>query len=352
MLEFLPPNTEIETKKVLKLLPSIHAALAELKATAQLIPNQNILLNTLALQEAKDSSAIENIITTHDELYKSELNLTNFNSLKAKEVQNYVAALKIGFDAVANRNMIAINTILNIQEAIENNKAGLRKLPCTTLKNESTGEIVYTPPQNHDDIIRLMDNLVSFMNDDSLCDCDDLVKLALIHHQFESIHPFYDSNGRTGRIINIIYLILKGLQNVPILYLSSYIIKNKSVYYNLLQTVRDTNKWEDWIIFILEGIKVTANETIELINQISKLMQDYKRELKTNFKFYSHELINNLFKHPYTKIEFLEKDLNVSRITAANYLNQIADKGLLSKEKLGVSNYYINERLINILINR
>lgn len=352
MIAILPPNDEIETKKILKLLPSVHAALAELKATAQLIPNQNILLNTLALQEAKDSSAIENIITTHDELYKSELNLSNFNSLNAKEVQNYVAALKIGFDSVKNSNMITNSTILNIQEAVENNKAGFRKLPGTTLKNEATGEIIYTPPQNHNDIIRFMDNLVLFINDDTLCECDFLVKLALIHHQFESIHPFYDGNGRTGRIINILYLILKGLQNVPILYLSSYIIKNKSDYYNLLQVVRESNNWEDWIIFILKGIKDTATDTIKIINQISKLMQDYKRELKTNFKFYSHELINNLFKHPYTKIEFLEKDLSVSRITAANYLNQIAEKGLLKKAKIGVSNYYINERLINILVDR
>ncbi len=234
-LSILPIKVDLETKNVLKALPSAHAALAELKGIASTIPNQNILINTLGLQEAKDSSAIENIITTHDDLYKSELNLEAFRSLDAKEVQNYIAALKTGFEIVRESGMLTNNTILKIQAVLEENSAGFRRLPGTSLKNTSTGEIVYTPPQQHDEIISLMSNLEKYVNEDDIQDYDPLIKMAIIHYQFESIHPFYDGNGRTGRIINILYLVLQGLQNLPILYLSNYIIKHKPEYYRLLQ---------------------------------------------------------------------------------------------------------------------
>ena len=226
-LEELPPKKDLESKRILKSLPKAHAALAELKGIALSIPNQNILVNTLGLQEAKDSSAIENIITTHDELYKFELNLKSAKTLQAKEVQNYISALKRGFALVSEREILTSNMIIEIQEMLEKNKAGFRKLPGTALKNSSTGETVYTPPQDFDTISNLISNLVIFINDPDLSNYDPLVKMALIHFQFESIHPFYDGNGRTGRIINILYLILEKLLDLPILYLSSYIIKNK-----------------------------------------------------------------------------------------------------------------------------
>ena len=234
----LPLDWDVETKTVLKSLPSAHAALAELKGIASTMPNQSILINTLGLQEAKDSSAIENIITTHDDLYKSELNLDSYKSLNAKEVQNYIAATKTGFDLISKNGLLTNRTVLKIQEVLEGNKAGFRKLPGTTLKNTSTGEIIYTPPQDPEEIKNLMTNLEKFINDKESCDFDPLVKMAIIHYQFESIHPFYDGNGRTGRIINILYLIQEKLQDLPILYLSNYIIKNKSDYYRLLQEVR------------------------------------------------------------------------------------------------------------------
>jgi len=202
-LEKLPLSVDFETKNILKALPSAHFALAELKGIAASIPNQNILINTLGLQEAKDSSAIENIITTHDELYKSELNLDNFKSLEAKEVQNYISALKKGFELVLDNGLLTNKAILQIQEALEDNKAGFRKLPGTSLKNSTTGETIYTPPQNYDDILDLMANLELYINDSTVQDIDPLIKMAIIHFQFESIHPFYDGNGRTGRIINI-----------------------------------------------------------------------------------------------------------------------------------------------------
>ncbi len=348
----LPLNIDLETKKVLKSLPAAHAALAELKGIASTIPNQNILINTLGLQEAKDSSAIENIITTHDDLYKTELNLDAFKSLNAKEVQNYISALKKGFELTSESGLLTNRTILQIQGKLENNKAGFRKLPGTALKNTSTGETVYTPPQDYEEIMRLMANLEKYINDSEIQDCDPLIKMAIIHFQFESIHPFYDGNGRTGRIINILYLILEKLQSLPILYLSNYMIKHKVDYYMYLQKVRDENLWEDWILFMVKGVEETARETIDLIIKIKELMLDYKHRLRDNYKFYSQDLLNNLFKHPYTKIEFVVNDLGVSRLTAANYLNKLSDDNMLRKNKLGTGNYYINEELFEILTKR
>jgi Fic family protein len=348
----LPINFEFETVKILKALPKAHFALAELKGIASTIPNQNILINTLSIQEAKDSSAIENIITTHDELYKSELNFDKYKSLDAKEVQNYVSALKHGFNLIKERNILSNKIILEIQETLENNSAGFRKLPGTSLKNAQTNEVVYTPPQSYDEINQLMSNLELYINDNQIEAIDPIIKMAIIHFQFESIHPFYDGNGRTGRIINILYLILQELQSLPILYISNYIIKNKVAYYRLLQGVRDEKQWEDWIIFMIKAVEETAKETIQLILKIKELMQDYKNRIRDNYKFYSQDLLNNLFKHPYTKIEFIVEDLGVTRLTASNYLNKLSEDGLLKKEKMGTGNYYINQDLVELLTKR
>jgi len=349
VLKDLPLSVDLETKRVLKRLPAAHAALAELKGIASTIPNQRILNNTLGLQEAKDSSAIENIITTHDDLYKSELNLGSFKSLNAKEVHNYIAALQRGFALISKHGLLTNGMILQIQEVLEDNNSGFRKLPGTTLKNASSGDIVYTPPLDYEEISRLMSNLERFINESEMCDCDPLIKMAIIHFQFESIHPFYDGNGRTGRIINVLYLILEKLQSLPILYLSSYIIHHKTDYYRLLQQVREEDLWEDWILFMVKGVEETARETISLIIKIKALMLEYKHRLRSNYKFYSQDLLNNLFKHPYTKIEFVVNDLGVTRLTAASYLNKLAADGMLKKKKLGTGNYYVNEALFELL---
>ena len=351
-LKKLPLENDIESRKVLKKLAAAHKALAELKGIATSIPNKNILINTLGLQEAKDSSAIENIITTHDDLYKASLNLNGVETLDAKEIQNYISALKKGFQLILKNKTLTNNHIIKIQSVLEMNDAGFRKLPGTTLKNITTDKTIYTPPQDYNTILELMTNLEKFINDDSLSDFDPLVKMAIIHYQFESIHPFYDGNGRTGRIINVLYLVIKDLLDLPILYLSKYIIEHKREYYKLLQEVRNSDNWENWILYMLNGVEQTAKETILLIGQIRKLMFEYKNLLRNNYKFYSQDLLNNLFKHPYTKIGFIERDLGVSRITAANYLNQLAKDGLLKKEKLGTGNYYINEKLFKILTER
>lgn len=348
-LKKLPLIQDIETKKILKKLASAHRALAELKGIVSSIPNENILINTLGLQEAKDSSAIENIITTHDDIFKAELNLEGFKSLNAKEVQNYISALKKGFGLITKNKILTNNDIIAIQSELEKNNAGFRKVPGTALKNSTTGEIVYTPPQDYDTILDLMTNLEQYINDERMSEFDTLVKMAIIHYQFESIHPFYDGNGRTGRIINVLYLVMNDLLNLPILYLSRYIIEHKADYYKLLQEVRETDNWENWVLYLLDGIEQIAKETIVLIGKIRDLIYEYKNLLRNNYKFYSQDLLNNLFKHPYTKIEFIENDLGVSRITASKYLNQLAKDKVLKKEKLGTGNYYINEKLIKIL---
>jgi len=348
-LKKLPLIQDIETKKILKKLASAHRALAELKGIVSSIPNENILINTLGLQEAKDSSAIENIITTHDDIFKAELNLEGFKSLNAKEVQNYISALKKGFGLITKNKILTNNDIIAIQSELEKNNAGFRKVPGTALKNSTTGEIVYTPPQDYDTILDLMTNLEQYINDERMSEFDTLVKMAIIHYQFESIHPFYDGNGRTGRIINVLYLVMNDLLNLPILYLSRYIIEHKADYYKLLLEVRETDNWENWVLYLLDGIEQIAKETIVLIGKIRDLIYEYKNLLRNNYKFYSQDLLNNLFKHPYTKIEFIENDLGVSRITASKYLNQLAKDKVLKKEKLGTGNYYINEKLIKIL---
>lgn len=348
----LPPADleAYETRSVLKKAALANRYLAELKGVAETIPNEAILINTLALQEAKHSSEIENIVTTHDELFKAELfSDTNVNPA-AKEVQDYATALKKGFAQVRKTGIIRINDLLSIQETLEKNKAGFRKLPGTELKNAQTGEVVYSPPQHPEEIIQLMDNLVNYMNDNEMCLADPLVKMAIIHHQFESIHPFY---GRTGRIINILYLVAQGLLDLPILYLSRYLIQTKAEYYKQLQAVRDEAIWEPWILYILEAVIQTAQATINLVKRIKTLMQDYKQRIRAELpKIYSQELLNNLFNHPYTKIDFVMQDLNISRLTASKYLDQLVEIGLLKKAKISRSNYYINEPLFKVFLDR
>lgn len=346
------PNTEQwETRTVLKKTAEAHRYLAELKGVAASMPNEAILINTLSLQEAKDSSEIENIITTHDELYKANLFEDAVATPAAKEVQDYAYALKEGFKTVRQQRLIRLTDILQVQENLERNQAGLRKLPGTDLKNARTGEVVYTPPQGADTIAELMNNLVDYINNDELCDADPLVKMAIIHHQFESIHPFYDGNGRTGRILNILYLVAKDLLNLPVLYLSRFMIRDKAAYYTQLQQLRETGDWEAWLIYMLNGVIETAVNTISLITEIKTLMHSYKHRIRDELpKIYRQELLNNLFNHPYTKIEFVMNDLSVSRITATKYLDELVQHGLLHKEKIGRSNYYINSPLCSLLM--
>jgi Fic family protein len=346
----LPLKADVETRLVLRKTALAHKALAELKGIITSIPNQNILTETLTLREARESSAVENIISTFAEVYQSSLLASQFASPAAKEVHLYAKALKAGFQLVKKNGLLTSNLIVQIQQQVEGNKAGFRKLPGTKLLNDTTGEVVYTPPQDHATIVSLMHNLEIFMNDDSMMDADPLIKMAIMHHQFESIHPFYDGNGRTGRIMNILFLIQKNLLDLPVLYLSRYIIRHKKDYYRLLQQVRQSGEWEEWIIYMLDGVQQTANESIILISQIQKMMLQYKQSIRTALpKMYSQDLLNNLFKYPYTKIEYLEHDLGISRSTAIRYLKELENLKLLKKQKIGRDNFYINQPLFDLL---
>ncbi len=346
-LSALAPE-RFETPGLLKGLTAASRQLAELKGVAASIPHPGILINALGLQEAKDSSAIENIVTTHDELFRDSALPDDAGSPAAKEVLRYRQALRVGFDAVSERKLVTINDILRIQAELERNDAGFRKVPGTVLKN-NYGQTVYTPP-DPDVIPGLMSDLEKFMNDADAFTGDPLIRMALIHHQFESIHPFYDGNGRTGRIINVLYLLTQGLLDIPILYMSRHIVRTKDRYYRLLQTVREQDTWEDWVSYMLSAVEVTAREGIQTVNAIKTILLETKHRIRANHRrIYSQDLINSLFTHPYTKIQFIEQELEVSRITATKYLDLLASDGILKKERIGRYNYYINVPLTRIL---
>ena len=346
-LQALPLRQNIETTKVLKKSISANRALARLNGVAKIIPNSVILINSLVLQEAKDSSEIENIITTHDELYRAGLDISSVAN-EVKEVQNYREALLRGFALVQDNRLLLKKYIIEIQQVLEQNNAGVRRQSGTTLKNAQTGEVVFTPPQEYETIQALLDNLETYINEPN--EIDDLINMAIIHYQFESIHPFYDGNGRTGRIINILYLILKDLLDIPILYLSRYIITHKADYYRLLQEVRSKDSWEEWILYMLDGVEQTSLETVELINGINNLMMVTQDKISRELpKIYSKDLVEVLFMHPYTKIEFLVDRLNITRKTASKYLNELESLGILKTIQIKNSKFFINVDLFEIL---
>ena len=353
----LPLPYDLETKEILKQVNRSNRKLAELKGVAQTIPNEQILISTLTLQEAKDSSEVENIVTTQDDLYRAGLDVNlHFINAATKEVLYYREAITEGFNLVRNKNILTLNDIKHVQQILEQNTAGFRTTPGTQLKRSSDGEVIYTPPQDGQVIKQYMENLELFINDDCTVQLDPLIKMAIIHHQFESIHPFYDGNGRTGRIINILYLVITGLLDLPILYLSRYITRKKGDYYRLIQAVRDkkgnnSKEWEEWILFVLKGVEVTAEDTISLVKNIGTMMDEFKRALRPVFGAkYNHELLNGMFYHPYTKIEHIETNLQVSRQTAAKYLEKIVSLGLLTKQRIWKENYYTNTKLIDLFV--
>lgn len=345
----MPERAKIETIRILRQESKSAAALAELKGIAKTIPNQSMLINAVVLQEAKDSSEIENIITTQDELYKA-LSVRNAKiDPRTKEVINYRQALFLGYDILKKQGFIKVNDILLIQEQLEANSAGIRAVPGTVLKNEKTGEVVYTPPQSKDEILDLMDNFIHHYNVNEN-DISPLILMAVLHAQFESIHPFYDGNGRTGRILNLLYLIMNCLLNVPILYHSSYIIENKSEYYKALNKVNRTGNWEDFIIFMLKAIEETAKYTIKKILSIRDLLDTQINMVKNLApKIYKKEMVELIFEQPYCKIELVVKGLGVERKAASRYLKELEKIGLLISLKIGRENLYINKALMNIL---
>ena len=348
-LEKLPPLREkVETIKILRQTNKATAALAELKGIAKTIPNQAMLINAIVLQEAKDSSEIENILTTQDELYKALTVNKSIVSAETKEVVNYRKTIFHGFDLAKNQGFITVNDIVSIQQQLVDNTAGIRSTPGTVLKNDTTGEVVYTPPQHKDEIIELLTNFINHYNQED--DLSPLINLAILHFQFESIHPFYDGNGRTGRILNILYLMLNGLIDVPILYLSSYIIDNKAEYYRLLNQTNKLGKWEEWILFMLKAVETTSKNTITRIANIKDQLDLTILKVQEKApKVYRKELVELLFEQPYSKIEFVVNKLGVERKAASRYLKELENIGVLKSQKVGRETLYVNRELIEIL---
>ena len=348
-LSKLPPErNKVETIAILRQTSIAAIALGELKGIAKTIPNQTILINAVALQEAKDSSEIENIITTQDDLYKA-LSTAAKNSPQTEEVINYRKAIFLGKETIDKQGFLRLRDIEQIQKTIIENDAGIRTVAGTVLKNEKTGEIVYTPPQEKKEIQKLLSNFLEEFNskENSL---SPLIRLAILHYQFESIHPFYDGNGRTGRILNILFLLLNDLLDIPILYLSSYINRYKSKYYKLLRLVNDKDEWEDWIIYLLKAIEITSNETISKIKSVTNLLENTILLAKEKApKIYKKELIELLFENPYSKIDFVVNKLKVERKAASRYLKEMEKIGILHSQKIGKEVIYINTELIKIL---
>ncbi|MEW6488534.1 MAG: Fic family protein [Thermodesulfobacteriota bacterium] len=347
-LPLLPPAVPLETPAVLKKAIGANRLLAELKGMGGVIPNPGVLIRTIALQEARVSSEIENIVTTNDELYRALDGATGKVDPHAKEVLRYQDALWAGYEAIRKRPLLTTNLFVELARTITGTMGGIRRVPGTKIAN-SRGEVIYTPPEGEARIRELLGNLEKFIHaEDGL---DPLVKLAVMHYQFEAIHPFTDGNGRTGRILNILYLVQQELLEQPILYLSHYIIQNKAGYYTKLRAVTEAGAWEDWVLYMLEAVEATARTTRDKILAIRDLMDgalEIARE--KGGKWYSKELVELIFTHPYCKIRFLEEAGIAKRQAASKYLQEIEAIGLLSSVKKGREVYYVNEPLLKVLV--
>lgn len=346
-LIMLPFEVELNTVEILKKLSVANNGIGELKGIINILPNPNIVLSLINISEAKDSSAIENIITTYEDIYKELISKKSI-SKASKEVLNYRIAIEYGFKELREKGFLGTNTLVDIQRIIEPNMGGIRKLPGTVIKNMDSNQIVHTPPQNEQEIRDLLKNLEDFMNLEN--EYDPLINMALIHFQFESIHPFYDGNGRTGRILNILYLVLKEKIQSPILYLSKFIIEQKDKYYELLQKCnKDIQNIPDMVLFILDGIIQTSHYTIDLVLKINELIAMTKIEMNLRLPhIYSEDIVNHLFGYLYTKNEFFRSELNISRPTATKYLKDLEKEGFVVSERVGKEVVYKNIQLLNI----
>ncbi len=346
-LPLLPPKTDIETKEVLRKTISAGRALAQLNGTFLNLPNPVLFLDTIYLQEAKASSEVENIITTNDDLYQSLVADKKVENSATKEVLSYKEALWLGLEQIKKKPFITTNLCIDIVQCIKQNTASIRVVPGTTLSNPH-GEVIYTPPSGENVIREKLANLEKFINEDE--SIDPLIKMALMHYQFEAIHPFSDGNGRTGRILLLLYLKLSGLLDTPAIYLSEYIIKNKAEYYKRLRGVTEKNEWESYILYMLDMIEVTSTKGLERLNKITKTMDATANEIKTKLpKVYSKDLVEILFRLPYTKRQHLIDENIGNPKTVGNYLQKLEENGFLKSVKVGKEKLYLNRRLLKIL---
>ena len=347
-LPSLPPAIDVETKDVLKACIGANRALAELKGAGDLIPNQAILINAIPLQEAKASSAIENIVTTNDKLFRAAADPLSSIDPATKEVLWYRTALNHGANGIHAEGLTA-NLIENVCGVLRNEKIKFRDLEPVYIGSSAT--VVYTPPQGRGLIRKKLENLVHFLSDESEDELDPLVKMAMAHYQFEAIHPFDDGNGRTGRILNLLYLIDRNLLSIPVLYLSRFIIQNKNEYYRLLRSVTEQQDWEPWLLYMLQGVEETSRWTTERIHAIRKLfdqtVEKCRDELPT--RVYTKELVELIFVRPYCKIQFLVDTGLCERKTASDYLKKLEEIGVLTSEKVGREVVYRHPALLDVL---
>ncbi|MBS1783048.1 MAG: Fic family protein [Bacteroidetes bacterium] len=349
-LPLLPPNKDIETKEILRKTISASRALAQLNGTLKNLPNPTLFLDTIYLQEAKASSEVENIITTNDELYKSLVADRKVENSATKEVLSYKEALWLGLEQLKKKPFITTNLCISIVQCIKQNTASIRVTPGTTLSN-TKDEVIYTPPSGEAVIREKLANLEKFINEDDTI--DPLIKMALMHYQFEAIHPFADGNGRTGRILLLLYLKLSGLLDTPAIYLSEYIIKNKADYYNSLRSVTEKNDWKNYILYMLDMIEETSNRGLERLGKITSAIDKTTEEIKMTLpKIYSKDLVEILFRLPYTKRQHLIDENIGNPKTVGNYLIALEENGFLKSVKVGKEKLYLNERLLKILENK
>lgn len=346
----LPPDSvNLETPVILKQLAAASRHLGELNGLCASLPDPQLLLNTIVLQESKDSSAIENIVTTRDELYQAATEQES-NSSSAKEVLSYREALYAGLEKMKEQeNLLVTNTMIEIVKRVKQSEAGIRQTQGTTLKNAVNGEVMYTPPYCEDVLREKLASLEAFINNDDLSSLDSLIKMALIHYQFEAIHPFADGNGRTGRIINALYLVKQQLLTQPVLYLSSYIVEYKSEYYKLLREVTEKNNWNDWVMYVLTAVEETARLTTQKIRSMLTLKENTEQLMKDTLgTSFNYELLQLMFTLPYLKIELLEQKKIAHRQTAAAWLKKLTEANILQPKKIGRTTYYINYRLTDL----
>lgn len=346
----LPPKSEIETKVILKKTIKANTALAKLVGSARQLPNQSMLINSISLQEAKASSEIENVVTTNDELYQAYASEKKVEDPNTKEVLHYQDALWHGYQFVKDKDVITTNLLIDLMNIIKETNVGIRKTSGTRIKNPLTDEIIYSPPESEVILYQKTKNLENYINidDDGI---DPLIKMAVIHYQFEAIHPFHDGNGRTGRILNIIYLIYKDLLPIPILYLSKYILDNKKEYYKNIREITEQGKWEQWILYMLDAVELTSKYTQDKIDNILNLMIETKKFIRNEApQIYSKELLEILFRHPYCKRKYLVQEGIVKEKTAGTYLKKLEKIGLLKSVKIGTEKLYINTKLFDVLI--
>ncbi len=347
-LPLLPPQVEIENTLILKKTISASRALSELKGAITNLPNPTLFIDTINLQEAQASSAIENIITTQDELFKASITEKKNENPATKEVMHYKNALWYGVEQIEKRPILTTNLFIALVQIIKENQSAIRNAPGTQLKNPLTNTVVYTPPEGENVIREQLKNLEDFIHAEDTI--DPLVKMAIIHYQFEAIHPFFDGNGRTGRIILLLYLKLTGLLDLPALFLSNYIMQHKAEYYTNLKKVTEEGNWQDWIMYMLDMVEQTALKGRNQITEIENLMNTMSAEIQQKLpKIYSKDLMEELFRLPYTKRNQLEKAGLGNLKTVGNYLKELENQGFLKSEQLGKEKLYLNFRLLEVL---